>query len=344
MPAGPPLSSRITAALVRWARLLRLTRVVPLLLVAGAVALVTVGAPMVSGAVTSFTDPVALESTATSAGRSVDAAGSDGSWFSGGSSSSDGSASSGGSVTSDGSVAEPLVRMGVDGDSPPPASAPVPPTPPARTPAPVNPFVPSPEASGAGSVPGSGSAPGPGSAPRSASAPGPGSAPRSASASTGATETSRSPQPAREAEAPAADVAAEPAPVARAAAADPTAETAVLTLVNEARADADCAPVTADPALAAVARAHSADMRDRDYFSHTSPEGLSPFDRAEQAGVDYSRAENIAVGQPDATAVMEAWLESPGHRANILDCDLTRLGVGVAEGTGGPWWTQLFGA
>jgi uncharacterized protein YkwD len=132
--------------------------------------------------------------------------------------------------------------------------------------------------------------------------------------------------------------------VARAAAADPTAETAVLTLVNEARADADCAPVTADPALAAVARAHSADMRDRDYFSHTSPEGLSPFDRAEQAGVDYSRAENIAVGQPDATAVMEAWLESPGHRANILDCDLTRLGVGVAEGTGGPWWTQLFGA
>jgi len=68
MPAGPPLSSRITAALLRWARLLRLSRVVPLLLVAGAVTVVTVGAPMVSGAVTSFTDPVALESTATSAG------------------------------------------------------------------------------------------------------------------------------------------------------------------------------------------------------------------------------------------------------------------------------------
>jgi uncharacterized protein YkwD len=133
--------------------------------------------------------------------------------------------------------------------------------------------------------------------------------------------------------------------VARAAApADPSAETAVLTLVNEARTGAGCDPVTADPALAAVARAHSADMRDRDYFSHTSPEGLSPFDRAEQAGVDYARAENIAFGQADAAAVMEAWLESPGHRANILDCDLTTLGVGVAEGTGGPWWTQLFGA
>src|SRR3712207_7403020 len=68
MPAGPPLSSRIAASLSRWARHLRLPRLVPLLLVVGAVALVTVGAPMVSGAVTSFTDPVALESTATSAG------------------------------------------------------------------------------------------------------------------------------------------------------------------------------------------------------------------------------------------------------------------------------------
>jgi uncharacterized protein YkwD len=334
MPAGPPLSSRITAALLRWARLLRLSRVVPLLLVAGAVTVVTVGAPMVSGAVTSFTDPVALESTATSAGRSAGAAGSGGTWFSGGSSSSDGSSSGG-------SVAEPLVRMGVDGDSPPPSAAPVPAAPSAGTPAPVSPFVPSTEASEPESESGSGSASG--SATGSGS--GAGSATGSGSAPAGAAETSRSPQPAREDAAPAAGGETEPAPVARAAVpADPSAETAVLTLVNEARADAGCDPVTADPALAAVARAHSADMRDRDYFSHTSPEGLSPFDRAEQAGVDYSRAENIAFGQADAAAVMEAWLESPGHRANILDCDLTKLGVGVAEGTGGPWWTQLFGA
>jgi uncharacterized protein YkwD len=153
-------------------------------------------------------------------------------------------------------------------------------------------------------------------------------------------------EPAAAVELPAVEAETEPAPVARtaAAAADPTAEAAVLALVNEARADAGCGALTADPALAAVARAHSADMRDRDYFSHTSPEGLSPFDRAEQAGVGYSRAENIAFGQSDAAAVMEAWLESPGHRQNILDCELTRLGVGVAEGPGGPWWTQLFGA
>ena len=142
-----------------------------------------------------------------------------------------------------------------------------------------------------------------------------------------------------------AQVRPEPvAPLAQSAPAEPTAEGQVLALVNAARAEAGCGALTADSGLAAVARAHSADMRDRDYFSHTSPEGLSPFDRAERAGVDYSRAENIAFGQADAAAVMEAWLESPGHRENILDCGLTKLGVGVAEGTGGPWWTQLFGA
>ena len=91
----------------------------------------------------------------------------------------------------------------------------------------------------------------------------------------------------------------------------------------------------------AVARAHSADMRDRGYFDHVDPEGLDPFDRAEQAGLT-ALAENIAVGQPDPAAVMADWMNSPGHRANILDCSLTHLGVGVAQGDGGPWWTQLF--
>ncbi|MGY1784072.1 CAP domain-containing protein [Geodermatophilus sp. SYSU D00698] len=118
----------------------------------------------------------------------------------------------------------------------------------------------------------------------------------------------------------------------------------MLTLVNQERTAAGCAPVVADAALAAVARAHSADMRDRGYFSHDTPEGLDPFDRARAAGVGNARAENIAQGQPDPAAVMAAWMNSPGHRANILNCSLTELGVGVAEGSGGPWWTQLFGA
>jgi uncharacterized protein YkwD len=299
MQAGPPLSSRIAAALSRWARLLRLPRLVPLLLVVGAVAVVTVGAPMVSGAVTSFTDPVALESIPTPTGTVPDAVG------------------SGGSSSSGESVDDPLVRMGVDGDPAPQTSAAAPAAPSSvEAPSPVSP-----------------SAPATGSAAAEAS-----------EAAVPVEEPAAESESEAEAEAPAVDAETEPAPVARAAVpADPTAEAAVLALVNEARVDAGCGALTADPALAAVARAHSADMRDRDYFSHTSPEGLSPFDRAERAGIDYSRAENIAFGQADATAVMEAWLESPGHRANILDCELTKLGVGVAEGPGGPWWTQLFG-
>ncbi|WP_448617541.1 CAP domain-containing protein [Geodermatophilus sp. URMC 65] len=246
---------------------------------------------------TSFTDPVALESIPTPTGTVPDTVG------------------SGGSSSSGGSVDHPLVRMGVDGDPAPQASAAAPAAPSSvEAPSPVSP-----------------------------SAPVTGSAAAEASEAAVPVEEPAAESEA-EAEAPAVDAETEPAPVAQAAVpADPTAEAAVLALVNEARVDAGCGALTADPALAAVARAHSADMRDRDYFSHTSPEGLSPFDRAERAGIDYSRAENIAFGQADATAVMEAWLGSPGHRANILDCELTKLGVGVAEGPGGPWWTQLFG-
>jgi uncharacterized protein YkwD len=133
------------------------------------------------------------------------------------------------------------------------------------------------------------------------------------------------------------------APVAPAVPAPATggAEDQILALVNAERAAAGCGAVSADPGLAAVARAHSEDMRDRDFFDHVNPEGLSPFDRAERAGMS-ARAENIAYGQPGPADVMAAWMDSSGHRANILNCDLTRLGVGIADGNGGPWWTELF--
>jgi uncharacterized protein YkwD len=111
--------------------------------------------------------------------------------------------------------------------------------------------------------------------------------------------------------------------------------------VNRERAANGCRPLAADPRLEAVAAAHSADMRERGFFDHVNPAGQSPFDRAEAAGVP-ARAENIARGQVDAAAVMESWMSSSGHRANILDCGLARLGVGIADGGGGPWWTQLF--
>jgi uncharacterized protein YkwD len=121
------------------------------------------------------------------------------------------------------------------------------------------------------------------------------------------------------------------------------AEAEVLTLVNQQRATAGCRPLVANTALAALARAHSADMRDRGYFSHTDPGGLDPFQRAQRAGITTMRAENIAMGQQTPAAVMTAWMNSPGHRANILDCGLTTLGVGLATGAGGLWWTQDFG-
>jgi uncharacterized protein YkwD len=141
--------------------------------------------------------------------------------------------------------------------------------------------------------------------------------------------------------APAAgSAAAAPAP-ATAEPGDPSVEGQVLALVNVQRAAAGCGALTADPALAAVARAHSADMRDRHFFDHVNPDGLDPFDRAAAAGL-VAHAENIAYGQRDPAAVMDAWMNSAGHRANILNCDLTRLGVGIADGDGGPWWTQLF--
>ena len=123
----------------------------------------------------------------------------------------------------------------------------------------------------------------------------------------------------------------------------PGVEAQVIALVNAVRLDAGCAPLVHDEGLAEVARAHSADMRDRDFFDHENLAGLDPFERAEAAGLTNARAEDIAYGQPDPAAVMDDWMESRGHRANILDCELRTLGVGVAEGPGGPWWTQLFG-
>jgi uncharacterized protein YkwD len=152
---------------------------------------------------------------------------------------------------------------------------------------------------------------------------------------TAAPETTQAAEPA-----PSTSAAPPPAPAAAPAAASGP-EQQVLALVNQERAAAGCGEVSADAGLAAVARAHSADMRDRGFFDHVNLDGLDPFARADAAGIS-ARAENIARGQADAAAVMTGWMNSAGHRANILDCSLTRLGVGVAEGSGGPWWTQLF--
>ncbi|WP_059011728.1 CAP domain-containing protein [Streptomyces specialis] len=123
---------------------------------------------------------------------------------------------------------------------------------------------------------------------------------------------------------------------------EPAAE-AVLALVNEERAIAGCRPLTEDPELTALASAFSVDMAARDYFGHTDPDGRTPWDRAAAAGVTGLGGENIARGQADPEAVMDAWMSSDGHRANILNCAFTTIGIGVHVGAGGPWWTQEFG-
>ncbi|GAA4332306.1 CAP domain-containing protein [Streptomyces venetus] len=117
----------------------------------------------------------------------------------------------------------------------------------------------------------------------------------------------------------------------------------VLKLVNEERAKVGCSPVAANSALSDLAQSFSEDMAKRGFFDHTDPDGATPWDRAEKAGISNLGGENIARGQADAAAVMDAWMNSPGHRANILNCDFKTLGVGVELGSGGPWWTQDFG-
>lgn len=129
----------------------------------------------------------------------------------------------------------------------------------------------------------------------------------------------------------------------KAASTPSTAEAAVLSLVNEERGKAGCSPVTASSTLATLAETFSEDMAARGFFDHTDPDGATPWDRAEKLGIANLGGENIARGQADAAAVMEAWMNSPGHRANILNCDFKTMGVGAHFASGGPWWTQNFG-
>lgn len=117
----------------------------------------------------------------------------------------------------------------------------------------------------------------------------------------------------------------------------------ILSLVNHQRATAGCSPLTANSALDRLAQNFSDDMAARGFFDHTDPDGNTPWDRARKLGITGLGGENIARGQADAQAVMDAWMNSPGHRANILNCDFKTLGVGIHFGTGGPWWTQDFG-
>ncbi|WP_338079530.1 CAP domain-containing protein [Aquibacillus halophilus] len=115
----------------------------------------------------------------------------------------------------------------------------------------------------------------------------------------------------------------------------------VVRLTNEARQQNGLPSLSPDIELTKVAQAKSEDMETNNYFSHTSPTYGSPFDMLAQFGIDYmTAAENIASGQQSAEAVVEMWLNSPGHRKNILNESVTHIGVGHAQN--GNYWTQLF--
>ncbi|MGV9850078.1 CAP domain-containing protein [Streptomyces sp. NPDC003442] len=120
----------------------------------------------------------------------------------------------------------------------------------------------------------------------------------------------------------------------------------VIALTNAERAAARLAPLAPDPRLTAAAQAHSDDMVARDFYSHTGPEGHQPWDRARTAGATHRGiGENIACGQRSPEEVVRGWMNSPGHRANILKPDFTHIGVGHATGSrAGTYWTQVFGA
>ncbi|MFF8942164.1 sigma-70 family RNA polymerase sigma factor [Streptomyces sp. NPDC014864] len=119
----------------------------------------------------------------------------------------------------------------------------------------------------------------------------------------------------------------------------------VIALVNKERAAAGCGPLAEDPQLRDAAQAHSDDMAARRFFDHTNPDGAGPGERITAAAYRWSTyGENIAQGQQTPESVMNSWMNSPGHRANILNCAFKDIGVGIHKGSGGPWWTQDFGA
>ncbi len=119
-------------------------------------------------------------------------------------------------------------------------------------------------------------------------------------------------------------------------------ERRVVELVNVERQKNGLAPLTLDSAISNVARIKSKDMSDNNYFAHQSPTYGSAGDMLSQHGIRYSAwGENIAAGQRTPEEVVSAWMNSPGHRANILASHFTKIGVGYVN-NGRPYWTQMF--
>jgi uncharacterized protein YkwD len=117
----------------------------------------------------------------------------------------------------------------------------------------------------------------------------------------------------------------------------------VLMRTNQERAKVGVGPVTWHWPAAEVAYQHCGDMDVRDFFDHVNPDGLDPAERLTAGGVAWLEVgENISRGRLYPEDAVDAWMDSPPHRATLLDPKFTHLGVGVRIRDGGPWWTQLF--
>ena len=118
----------------------------------------------------------------------------------------------------------------------------------------------------------------------------------------------------------------------------------VLELVNQERAKAGVKPLKGNLELSNVATIKSQDMIDKNYFDHNSPTYGSPFDMMKKFGISFNMAgENIAYGQRTPEEVMKGWMNSPGHRKNILNPNFEQIGIGIAKNSSGvTYWTQMF--
>ena len=128
-----------------------------------------------------------------------------------------------------------------------------------------------------------------------------------------------------------------------------TFETEVVRLTNAERAKNGCGALSIDSALTTSAGKHASDMVARHYFDHTNPDGKDPFERMADAGFRGSAmAENIAMGYDSPQAAVTGWMNSAGHRTNILNCGYNRIGVGydsgqILDGYSKGSWVQNFG-
>jgi len=135
-----------------------------------------------------------------------------------------------------------------------------------------------------------------------------------------------------------------PPPPPAAPAPAPGAIQQVLDITNQRRAENGLGGLGLNQALNNAAQAHSEDQATRNSMSHSGSDGSTAGQRIERQGYGWSAwAENVAVGYPDAPSVMNGWMNSSGHRANILGRNLTEIGIGLAYAADGtPYWTQVF--